>query len=255
MRDGLEPAIARSLAYAPYADVIWFETSTPDLEEARRFADAIHERHPRKLLAYNCSPSFNWRQHLSDAQIASFQQELGSMGYRFQFVTLAGFHALNESMFELARGYARSGMSAYVELQEREFALEESGYTATRHQREVGAGYFDGVLDAVTGGEASTRALEGSTEEAQFTRDGFDRTTSSRRRRSRSSSASSGSSAASGASCSPPARSGRRGSTPASGRTSSPRRGTCARATGACDPRPPTSRTAASRSPARSSGR
>ena len=169
VRDGLEPAIARSLAYAPYADVIWFETSTPDLEEARRFADAIHERHPRKLLAYNCSPSFNWRQHLSDAQIASFQQELGSMGYRFQFVTLAGFHALNESMFELARGYARSGMSAYVELQEREFALEESGYTATRHQREVGAGYFDGVLDAVTGGEASTRALEGSTEEAQFT--------------------------------------------------------------------------------------
>ncbi len=169
VRDGLEPAIARSLAYAPYADVIWFETSTPDLEEARRFADAIHQRHPRKLLAYNCSPSFNWRQHLSDAQIASFQQELGSMGYRFQFVTLAGFHALNESMFELARGYARSGMSAYVELQEREFALEESGYTATRHQREVGAGYFDGVLDAVTGGEASTRALEGSTEEAQFT--------------------------------------------------------------------------------------
>jgi isocitrate lyase len=169
VRDGLEPAIARSLAYAPYADVIWFETSTPDLEEARRFADAIHERHPRKLLAYNCSPSFNWRQHLSDAQIASFQPELGSMGYRFQFVTLAGFHALNESMFELARGYARSGMSAYVELQEREFALEQAGYTATRHQREVGAGYFDGVLDAVTGGEASTRALEGSTEEAQFT--------------------------------------------------------------------------------------
>jgi isocitrate lyase len=169
VRDGLEPAIARSLAYAPYADVIWFETSTPDLEEARRFADAIHERHPRKLLAYNCSPSFNWRRHLSDAQIATFQQELGSLGYRFQFVTLAGFHALNESMFELARGYADGGMSAYVELQEREFALEELGYTATRHQREVGAGYFDGVLDAVTGGEASTRALEGSTEEAQFT--------------------------------------------------------------------------------------
>jgi isocitrate lyase len=169
VRDGLEPAIARSLAYAPYADVIWFETSTPDMEEARRFPDAIHERHPRKLLAYNCSPSFNWRKHLSDAQIATFQQELGSMGYRFQFVTLAGFHALNESMFELARGYAAGGMSAYVELQEREFALEEHGYTATRHQREVGAGYFDGVLDAVTGGEASTRALEGSTEEAQFT--------------------------------------------------------------------------------------
>jgi isocitrate lyase len=168
VRDGLEPSIARSLAYAPYADVIWFETSTPDMEEARRFADAIHERHPRKLLAYNCSPSFNWRKHLSDAQIATFQQELGSMGYRFQFVTLAGFHALNESMFQLARGYAAGGMSAYVELQEREFALEEHGYTATRHQREVGAGYFDGVLDAVTGGESSTRALEGSTEEAQF---------------------------------------------------------------------------------------
>ncbi len=166
--DGLEPAIARSLAYAPYADVIWFETSTPDMEEARRFADAIHERHPRKLLAYNCSPSFNWRKHLSDAQIATFQQELGSMGYRFQFVTLAGFHALNESMFQLARGYAAGGMSAYVELQEREFALEEHGYTATRHQREVGAGYFDGVLDAVTGGESSTLALKGSTEEAQF---------------------------------------------------------------------------------------
>jgi isocitrate lyase len=166
--DGLEPAIARSLAYAPYADVIWFETSTPDMEEARSFADAIHQRHPRKLLAYNCSPSFNWRKHLSDAQIATFQQELGSMGYRFQFVTLAGFHALNESMFELARGYAAGGMSAYVELQEREFALEEHGYTATRHQREVGAGYFDGVLDAVTGGESSTLALKGSTEEAQF---------------------------------------------------------------------------------------
>jgi isocitrate/methylisocitrate lyase len=168
VRDGLEPAIARSLAYAPYADVIWFETSTPDMEEARRFADAIHERHPRKLLAYNCSPSFNWRTHLSDGEIATFQQELGSMGYRFQFVTLAGFHALNESMFELARGYAAGGMSAYVELQEREFALEEHGYTATRHQREVGAGYFDGVLDAVTGGESSTLALKGSTEEAQF---------------------------------------------------------------------------------------
>jgi isocitrate/methylisocitrate lyase len=168
VRDGLEPAIARSLAYAPYADVIWFETSTPDMEEARRFADAIHERHPRKLLAYNCSPSFNWRKHLSDGEIATFQQELGSMGYRFQFVTLAGFHSLNESMFELARGYAAGGMSAYVELQEREFALEEHGYTATRHQREVGAGYFDGVLEAVTGGESSTLALKGSTEEAQF---------------------------------------------------------------------------------------
>jgi isocitrate lyase len=168
VRDGLGPAIKRSLAYAPYADVIWFETSTPDLEEAQTFAEAIHERHPRKLLAYNCSPSFNWRKHLSDAQIATFQQELARMGYRFQFVTLAGFHALNESMFQLARGYAEGGMSAYVELQEREFALEAQGYTATRHQREVGAGYFDGVVNAVTGGTASTRALEGSTEEAQF---------------------------------------------------------------------------------------
>jgi isocitrate lyase len=169
VRDGLEPAIARSLAYAPYADVIWFETSTPDLEEAERFAEAIHERFPGKLLAYNCSPSFNWRKHLSDAQIATFQQDLGRMGYRFQFVTLAGFHALNESMFELARGYASGGMAAYVELQEREFGLEQHGYTATRHQREVGAGYFDGVLGAVTGGESSTLALKGSTEEAQFT--------------------------------------------------------------------------------------
>ena len=168
VRDGLQPSIGRSLAYAPYADVIWFETSIPDLDEARRFADAIHERHPRKLLAYNCSPSFNWRKHLSDSQIATFQEELGSMGYRFQFVTLAGFHALNESMFQLARGYAAEGMSAYVELQEREFGLEEHGYTATRHQRQVGAGYFDGVLDAVTAGQSSTRALEGSTEEAQF---------------------------------------------------------------------------------------
>ncbi|MGH3077675.1 MAG: isocitrate lyase, partial [Gaiellaceae bacterium] len=127
--DGLEPAIARSLAYAPYADVIWFETSTPDLEEARRFADAIHERHPRKLLAYNCSPSFNWRKHLSDAQIATFQQELGSTGYRFQFITLAGFHSLIAAMFELARGYAAEGMTAYVRLQEHEFELERHGYT------------------------------------------------------------------------------------------------------------------------------
>ena len=159
--------IARSLAYAPYADILWFETSTPDMGEAREFAQAIHERFPGKLLAYNCSPSFNWRSHLDDAQIATFQDELGALGYRFQFVTLAGFHALNESMFELAHGYARAGMSAYVELQEREFALEEDGYTATRHQREVGAGYFDAVLQAL--GESSTLALSGSTEEAQFT--------------------------------------------------------------------------------------
>src|SRR5690242_7640622 len=156
VRDGLEPVIARSLAYAPYADVLWFETSTPDLGEAREFAQAIHERFPGKLLAYNCSPSFNWKRHLDDEQIASFQQDLADLGYRYQFVTLAGFHALNAAMFELARGYATEGMSAYVELQEHEFALEESGYTATKHQREVGAGYFDAVVEAVSGGEAST---------------------------------------------------------------------------------------------------
>src|SRR4029079_2035793 len=167
VKDGLEAAIARSLAYAPYADVLWFETSTPDLGEAKEFAAAIHERHPRKLLAYNCSPSFNWRKHLSDDEIAGFQQQLGEWGYRFQFITLAGFHALNEGMFELALGYRDRGMSAYVELQEREFALEESGYTATRHQREVGAGYFDQVAQAISK-NSSTLALHGSTEEAQF---------------------------------------------------------------------------------------
>ena len=166
--DGLEAAIARGLAYAPFADVVWFETSKPDLEQARLFAEAIHQRHPRKLLAYNCSPSFNWRRHLSDAEIARFQQRLAGWGYRFQFITLAGFHSLNAGMFELARGYRERGMSAYVELQEREFALEEDGYTATRHQREVGAGYFDQVMQAVSGGRSSTLALEGSTEEAQF---------------------------------------------------------------------------------------
>ena len=167
IRDGLEPVIARSLAYAPYADILWFETSTPDMGEAREFAQAIHERFPGKLLAYNCSPSFNWRSQLDDAQIASFQDELCALGYRFQFVTLAGFHALNASLFELAHGYARNGMTSYVALQEREFELEEHGYTATRHQREVGAGYFDAVLQAL--GESSTLALAGSTEEAQFT--------------------------------------------------------------------------------------
>ena len=166
IQDGLEPAIARSLAYAPFADVLWFETSTPDLGEAREYAQAIHERYPGKLLAYNCSPSFNWRRHLDDASIATFQDDLGALGYKFQFVTLAGFHALNESLFRLAKGYRERGMPAYVELQEREFALEEDGYTATRHQREVGAGYFDAVLQAV--GESSTLALTGSTEEAQF---------------------------------------------------------------------------------------
>src|SRR6187549_1433261 len=165
---GIEAPIARALAYAPYADVIWCETSTPDLDEAAQFAEAVHAQFPGKLLAYNCSPSFNWRKHLDDKTIASFQRELAAMGYRFQFVTLAGFHAVCNSMFELARGYAGEGMSAYVRLQQAEFANEEFGYTATRHQREVGAGYFDAVLEAVTGGESSTLALKGSTEEAQF---------------------------------------------------------------------------------------
>lgn len=168
VRDGIEAAIARGLAYAPYADLIWCETATPDLAQAEAFAAAIHERHPGKLLAYNCSPSFNWRQHLGDSQIAAFQRELAAMGYRFQFITLAGFHALNLSMFELARGYREQAMSAYVQLQEREFALEQEGYTATRHQREVGAGYFDDILETISGGTASTLALKGSTEEEQF---------------------------------------------------------------------------------------
>jgi isocitrate lyase len=168
VRDGIEAAIARGLAYAPYADLIWCETSTPDMGEAAQFAAAIRERHPGTLLAYNCSPSFNWRRHLSDAQIASFQRDLASIGYRFQFITLAGFHALNLSMFELASGYRDDSMTAYVALQEREFALEDGGYTATRHQREVGAGYFDQVMQAVSGGSSSTLALSGSTEEQQF---------------------------------------------------------------------------------------
>jgi len=168
VRDGIEAAIARGLAYAPYADLLWCETSTPDLAEAEQFAAAIHERHPGKLLAYNCSPSFNWARHLSERQIATFQDDLAALGYRFQFVTLAGFHALNASMFELARGYRDEAMSAYVELQQREFALEPHGYTATRHQREVGAGYYDQLLDTITGGTATTLALHGSTEETQF---------------------------------------------------------------------------------------
>jgi isocitrate lyase len=167
VRDGLDAAIARSLAYAPYADVLWFETSTPDLGEAREFAQAIHERHPRKLLAYNCSPSFNWKKALTDDEIAGFQEQLGDWGYRFQFITLAGFHSLNAGMFELARGYRDRGMSAYVELQEREFELVADGYTATKHQREVGAGYFDKVMQALSK-DSSTLALSGSTEEAQF---------------------------------------------------------------------------------------
>ena len=169
VRDGLEPVIARSLAYAPYCDLIWFETGTPDIGEAREFAQAIHEQYPGKMFAYNCSPSFNWRKHLDDDQIATFRQTLAELGYRYQFVTLAGFHSLNAGMFDLARGYAERGMSAYVELQEHEFALEEHGYTAARHQREVGAGYFDRVVEAVSGGKSSTLALTGSTEEQQFT--------------------------------------------------------------------------------------
>jgi isocitrate lyase len=168
-RAGLDQAIARGLAYAPYADLIWCETSEPDLEEARRFAEAIHEKFPGKLLAYNCSPSFNWKKKLDDDTIAKFQIELGKMGYKFQFVTLAGFHALNHSMFELARGYKDRGMAAYSELQEAEFASEADGYTATRHQREVGTGYFDQVSMVISGGTSSTTALKGSTEEAQFT--------------------------------------------------------------------------------------
>ena len=168
VRSGLGPAIKRSLAYAPYADVVWFETSTPDMGEAREFAAAIHERFPGKLMAYNCSPSFNWRKHLDDDQIANFQSELGELGYKFQFITLAGFHSLNAAMFELARGYVDEGMPAYVRVQEREFELEEQGYTATRHQREVGAGYFDAVAETISGGKSSTLALKGSTEEAQF---------------------------------------------------------------------------------------
>jgi len=166
VRAGLEPAIARGLAAAPYADLVWFETATPDMGEAREFAQAIHERFPGKLLAYNCSPSFNWRAHLDDNAIAGFQEELAGLGYKFQFVTLAGFHSLNAAMFDLARGYAQEGMSAYVRLQDEEFALEEHGYSATRHQREAGAGYFDAVMQTL--GESSTLALEGSTEAAQF---------------------------------------------------------------------------------------
>lgn len=165
---GLDSAIARGLAYGPYCDLIWCETAKPDLDEARRFAEAIHAEYPGKMLAYNCSPSFNWSAHLDEGTIARFQKELGAMGYRYQFITLAGFHALNHSMFELARGYAEIGMSAYVELQNAEFANEAAGYTATRHQREVGAGYFDLVSQAVSGGESSTLALAGSTEQEQF---------------------------------------------------------------------------------------
>ena len=167
-RKGIEPCIARGLAYSPYADLLWMETSTPDLEEARHFAEAIKAVYPDQMLSYNCSPSFNWRRHLDDATIAKFQRELGAMGYKFQFITLAGFHVLNYSMFELATGYAAEGMPAYVELQEKEFAAEADGYTATRHQREVGTGYFDLVASAITP-DSSTVALAGSTESEQFT--------------------------------------------------------------------------------------
>ena len=167
---GMEAIIARGLAYAPYADLLWFESSHPDLEEARVFSDAIHERFPGKLLAYNCSPSFNWRHKMDDSTIARFQEELGRMDYKFQFITLAGWHMVNLNAFELAKAYREEGMPAYVRLQDREFALEEEGYTATKHQREVGAGFFDKVLMTVSGGESATTALAGSTESAQFSR-------------------------------------------------------------------------------------
>jgi isocitrate lyase len=168
IQGGLDYAIARGLAYAPYADLIWCETSRPDLDEARTFAEGIHAKYPGKLLAYNCSPSFNWRRNLDERTIAIFQERLGELGYKFQFVTLAGFHSLNASMFELARGYRNEGMTAFSRLQEREFAMEQDGFTAVRHQSFVGAGYFDEVQLAVTGGTASTTAMHGSTEEAQF---------------------------------------------------------------------------------------
>ncbi len=167
-RNGLEQAVSRGVAYAHYADMVWCETGRPDLAFARRFAEAIHAKHPGKLLAYNCSPSFNWKKNLDDATIARFQRELGAMGYKFQFITLAGFHSLNYGMFELAHGYARNNMSAFVELQEREFAAAERGFTAVKHQREVGTGYFDAVTQAIQGGQSSTTALLGSTEDEQF---------------------------------------------------------------------------------------
>jgi isocitrate lyase len=167
-RKGFDQALSRGLAYAPYADLIWCETGTPDLEFARKFAEGIHKQFPNKMLAYNCSPSFNWKKNLDDATIAKFQRELGAMGYKFQFITLAGFHSLNYGMFNLAHGYARRGMSAFVELQENEFAAAERGFTAVKHQREVGTGYFDAVTQAIQGGKSSTTALHGSTEDEQF---------------------------------------------------------------------------------------
>ncbi|HWI36247.1 MAG TPA: isocitrate lyase [Burkholderiales bacterium] len=168
VRNGIDQAISRGVAYAAYADMVWCETGTPNLEFAKKFADAVQKAHPGKMLAYNCSPSFNWKRNLDDATIAKFQRELGAMGYKFQFITLAGFHALNYSMFELAYGYARNNMSAFVELQQKEFAAAEKGFTAVKHQREVGTGYFDEITQVVTGGNASTTALHGSTEDEQF---------------------------------------------------------------------------------------
>ena len=168
IRDGIEAATARALAYAPYADLLWFETSKPDMAEATQFAEAIHAKFPGKLLAYNCSPSFNWNRHLSERQIASFQRELGALGYKFQFVTLSAFHALNLSMFQLSREYAAHGMTAYAELQQREFAAQGEGYEAVRHQDFVGVGYFDEVTQIATNGQSATLAMEGSTEQAQF---------------------------------------------------------------------------------------
>ena len=168
IKDGVAAAIARARAYAPYADMLWFETAKPDLAEAKQFADAIHNEYPGKLLAYNCSPSFNWKRHLSDAQLASFQKELGAMGYKFQFVTLSGFHALNHSIFTLAQDYKERGMAAYADLQSREFANERDGYEAVKHQEFVGVGYFDEITQIVHGGRSSTVGLEGSTEKAQF---------------------------------------------------------------------------------------
>jgi len=168
VKNGVEAAIARALAYAPYADLLWFETSKPDIEEARRFAEAVHAKFPRKLLAYNCSPSFNWKKHLTKAQIASFQKDLGAMGYKFQFVTLSAFHALNHSLWLLAKEYKERGMAAYADLQEREFTSERDGYEAIRHQEFVGVGYFDEVTQVATNGKSATLAMEGSTEQEQF---------------------------------------------------------------------------------------
>jgi isocitrate lyase len=166
-RKGFEQAVSRGLAYAEYADMVWCETGTPDLAFAKKFAEAIRRKYPGKMLAYNCSPSFNWKRNLDDATIAKFQRELGAMGYKFQFITLAGFHSLNYSMFDLAYGYARTNMSAFVEMQEKEFAAAERGFTAVKHQREVGTGYFDAVTTTIEK-EASTAALKGSTEDEQF---------------------------------------------------------------------------------------